>query len=393
MDRNLKGKFAIKSSRLIALLIGVLLVFGSHLSFAAIILHGNQVINAPRTYTNQVLDLTDGRFTIQTGGILTIQNSTIDITISPTNPFLVQMNDGSLILKNNIVNVKVSGISQIPSMRALYQLIAIQRGSLILEKNNVMIDTAFTVGFLDTLGSVATTGFKISGNTINNFHGGIYLNNSNDADVKENTFSNVSFSNIYNSGNLSNFNDNTFNFPGNLQFGNAIDIVNSDSITISNNVIASGSNDGISVMGANNLFIENNKITDNKAYGIIIYTPTMSEVKKNKYLSQLIPMNKMRLIPNTNIVISNNYISQNKYGLTGGVIERLIVTNNFFIQHFTDTSIRQYWTNNDNLLPFVSNLTWVDNIYKEAFTQENGGDNTQALQFVTFPQSGGVFIN
>jgi hypothetical protein len=63
-----------------------------------------------------------------------------------------------------------------------------------------------------------------------------------------------------------------------------------------------------------------------------------------------------------------------------------------FIQRFTDTSLRQFWTNNDNILPNVNSLTWVDNLYKEAFTQVNGGDNTSSLTFVTFPAHGGVYI-
>jgi hypothetical protein len=45
------------------------------------------------------------------------------------------------------------------------------------------------------------------------------------------------------------------------------------------------------------------------------------------------------------------------------------------------------------LLPSVTNLTWLNNTYKEAFTQDISGDNTPSLQFVNFPAHGGVFIN
>jgi hypothetical protein len=82
----------------------------------------------------------------------------------------------------------------------------------------------------------------------------------------------------------------------------------------------------------------------------------------------------------------------NRYGLTGGEISQLTVTNNTFIQKFAVSSLRQYWTNNDNLLPQVSNFTWSDNIYKEAFTQEVPGNNTNALQFKSFPKQGGVYL-
>lgn len=393
MKMNLRKNSGTKPVYLTNFFAGALLLLSGNTScLAAIVLHGNQIINAPTTYNNVTLDLTDGRFTVNTGGALNIQNSIIDITISPGNPFLVQMNNGSINLNNNKVNVKVTGISQNPNIKALYELIAIQQGGVTVTNNAFAIDTAFTVGLLETQGG-PTSGYKINNNSINSFHGGVYLVNSNNAEVNENEFMNVSFSNIFNTGNLSKFNGNIFSFPGNLQLGNAFDIVNSDGLTISNNVIASGSNYGISITGGSNLFIENNKITDGKSYAIVINTPAPAEINKNKYLSQLVPMKKIKLASNNNILISNNYIAQNKYGLTGGVIDRLIVTNNTFIQRFTDSSIRQYWTNNDNLLPSVDNLTWLDNQYKEAFTQDISGDNAASLQFVDYPAHGGVFIN
>ena len=38
----------------------------------------------------------------------------------------------------------------------------------------------------------------------------------------------------------------------------------------------------------------------------------------------------------------------------------------------------------------LTNFEWKNNLYKEAFTQVNGGDNSKSLQFVTFPKFGGV---
>lgn len=394
MKFNLRKKIITKPKNLVSIFTGTVLIFSNASCFAAIVLHGNQVINSPTAYNGVTLDLTDGRFTINTGGALNIQNSIINITVSPSNPFFVQMNNGNLALNNNKVNVKVSGIPQNSDTNASYQLVSVQQGSVNVINNAFVIDTPFTVGLFGTQGVSQTSGFKIDNNTISNFHGGVYLINSNHADVSGNEFTNVSFSNIYNNGNLSTFNGNTFIFPGNLKSGNAFDVVNSDSMTISNNIITSGSNYGINIMGGNNIFVENNKITDGNSYAINIQTPSLNEINKDKHLTQLMQIKKIKFtLANDNIVISGNYIAQNKYGLTGGMINRLLVTKNIFIQKFTDSSIRQFWTNNDNLLPLVTNLTWLNNVYKEAFTQENGGDNTPALQFVEFPAHGGVFIN
>jgi len=390
---KVKGRFSLKITHLVSYMVSILayLCFQTY-CFAAVVLHGNQVINTATTYNNTDLDLTDGRFTINTGGTLTIQNSTITMTISPTNPFLIQMNDGNLNFNNNKVIVKVSNIAQTPNTDALYRLINVTKGGVNITTNTFNIDTPYTVGLFLTQNNV-TSGYKINQNIINNFHGGIYLMNSNNAEVNGNEFTNVSFSNIFYSGNLSKFMRNIFSFPGNLQLGNAIDIVNSEGLTISHNVITSGSNYGISIIGGNKIFIEHNKITDGKSYAIIILTPESSLIRNNKYLSQLLPGKKQKFNQNSNISITNNYIAQNKYGLTSGAINTLIVTKNTFIQRFKDTSTRQYWTNNDNLLAGVVNLIWNDNIYKEAFTQDISGDNTPSLQFVNFPSHGGVFIN
>lgn len=370
-----------------------LLLFGFQTTaFADIILHGNQNINSPVTYDNETLNLTDGRFTVNPGGALSITNSTVNITISPANPFFVSLMSGSVKLMNTKVNVKTSGIPQNGDVKAAYKFFDVTQGAVSLDNNSFKINNPYTVSFFETKGTVTNTGYKINDNIIANFHGGLYLNNINEAEVNNNYFTNVSFANIFNSGDLSKFTNNIMSFPGNFKTGNAFDIINADGITISNNMINSGVNYGISITGGTNIFIDNNQITDCKSYAIYINTPTLKTMQKNQYLSALMPAFK-KLQENTNIVISNNYLAQNKYGLAAGDVNTLIVTNNIFIQKFSDTSIRQFWTNNDNLLPTVDNLIWSDNVYKEAFTQENGGDNTPALQFVSFPAHGGVVID
>lgn len=375
------------------LFLGTLFTFSSAM---AIDIHGNQVINTVKNYSNTHLDMTDGRFTIATGGILNILNSTIDITISATNPFFINLMNGKINLNNNIITVKSSSITQTPSTKALYELIKVVSGEVILLKNDFKVDTAYTVGLFETGNTNATNGFVFDSNKIENFHGGIYLYQANNSKITGNIFTDVSFSNIYHNGSLSNITGNIFNFPGNLRFGNALDIVDSDSLTVKDNIISSGSNEGITITGGNNIFIDDNKITDCRSYGIKINSPVMAEIRKNQSLLPFITAKKfntkMRFGSNSNILISNNYIALNRYGLTANMVSDLIVTKNHFIQKFSDSSIRQYWTNNDNLLMGVSNLTWLDNFYKEAFTQENGGDNTPALKFVEFPAHGGVVI-
>ncbi len=374
------------------LFIGTLLLFGLDAScFADVVLHGNQVITTPTVYNNVTLDLTDGRFTINQGGSLKITNSTINIQISSSNPFLIKLMQGGLDLENNKVNVRVTGLPQTPNSQAAYQLMNVVQGSLMLQKNLFVIGTPFTVGFLTTQGA-PTYNFMIKENSINNFHGGISLINSADAEVSFNKFANVSLANLFNNAKGSHIDSNLFLFPGNLHLGNAIDILNSECIKVTNNIISSGSNFGITVTGGDDILIENNKITDGKDFAIIINTPSLAAMNKNKYLLQFMPQKKIKFLENNNITVSNNYIEQNKFGLTGGLIDSLRVEDNIFIQRFNDPTSRQYWTNNDNLLPNVQHLTWNNNEYKEAFTQDNQGDNSMTLQFVSFPKQGGVVL-
>lgn len=387
-----KDKGSVKSACFLNFFIGIVLFIVSSISFASpVIIAGNKIITTPTTYNNVVLDMSNGRFTVNTGGSLHIENSTINITISPSNPYFGLLNNGNLTLKNNIVNVHISGITPNSAIKAAYQFIQVQLGNVNIDKNTFTADTFFTLCFLETT-TTNTNGFTITNNTIKNFHGGLYLVNSNNASVNDNIFENVSFTNILTMGNLSKFKRNLFSFPGNLILGDAFHVINSNGLIISDNVIASGSGYGIYIMGGQNLFIENNKITDGSSYAIFIDTPSLATISKYKHAAQLFSKRTMKTIANSNIAISNNYIAQNRYGLTGGTVDNLIVTNNIFIQRFVDSSTRQHWTNNDILLPLATNVTWLDNLYKEAFTQEVPGDNSNSLQFVSFPQHGGVFL-
>jgi parallel beta-helix repeat protein len=380
------------NSRLLSifkLFIILLLLSISNLVYADVVITGNQIITTPTLYKDTTLDMTNGRFTINPGGTLTIENCIVNVKISPTNPFFATLYKDALTLKKNIFNVVSDGITPDSNIQSAYTLIRVNdTASLSITDNSFVVDKAYTVGFLTTQ-NTPNNGFVISNNVVKNFHGGIYLSGLTNTTIHDNKFDRVSFANIYLSGSLAEIDNNIFTFPGNLAVGDGIDLVNANSVNLHHNIIASAAGYGIMMMGSQNITLNNNKITDGFSYGIFIRNPGL--VSKDKYLSQLYRKTKPQF-SNDNISISNNYIAQNRYGLTAETINNLIVINNMFIQHFDDSSVRQFWTNNDNLLPFVSNLTWSNNYYKEAFTQEVPGDNTNALQFVSFPEHGGVYL-
>lgn len=362
----------------------------SSISYAATItITGNHIITTPTVYQNSTLEMSDGRFTINAGGSLTLDNCVVNIKISPTNPFLVLANQGNINFNKTVFNVTSEGITPNPSTRSAYNLIDINIGNLSLTDNAFTINNEYTVGVLTTQNS-PNNGFVITNNSFKHFHGGIYLSQVMNPMINNNKFERVSFANIYFSGSLAQISNNFLAFPGNVAVGDGIDLVNANSVTISNNIISSSAGYGILMMGAQNISINNNKITDGFSYGIYIRNPALL-TSKDQYLKQLYKKTKAQLTNNT-ITLTNNYIEQNRYGLAGETVDNLIVTNNIFIQRFDDSSVRQFWTNNDNLLPFASNLIWSSNYYKEAFTQEVPGDNTNALQFLVFPEHGGVYL-
>ncbi len=380
-----------KSNSLIGKCVTGVILLGSSCAFAQdVVINGNQLVNSSIAYKNVTLDMTQGEFTVGKDAILTIENSVINVGISPTNPFFVYVKQGRLNLKNSTVNATVKNINPTPNAQATRQLISVDQGLVSITNNKFDIDTAFTVSLLKTNPLYLTHQFTINGNTIKNFHGGIYLRASNNAEVKNNTFERVSLSNIYNYGDLNLYQNNIFSFAGNLTRGDAFDIINSTSVLITDNIIASSAGYGIYVEGAKNLLIDDNKITDNMAYGI--YVSTAATASKNTVITDVMPINKMIAITNQNIIVSNNYIALNKFGLASEAAQKFTVTSNTFIQKFSTKAARQFWTNNDNLLKNVTNLAWTNNLYKEAFTQVNGDSNLLALKFVPFPVSGGVAL-
>ncbi|MDX1901434.1 MAG: right-handed parallel beta-helix repeat-containing protein [Gammaproteobacteria bacterium] len=358
----------------------------------AVTLNADQIIDKPTTYDNETLNLTNG-FMIKPGGILTIENSTVNIIISPYTPYFAYLTSGELILKNDTFNVTTESITPNPSAPTLYQLIKVDQGVVTATQSSFSVDNPFSVGFLTTNPTYPTKRFSITDNTIQNFHGGVYLANSDNAKVNGNSFLQVSLSNIFDMGSMGEFDNNIFTFPGNLSFGDAIDLVDSKGVNVTNNIIQSSSNLGIQVMGGQQIVIDNNKLTDGLSYAISI--KNSADVKSSRALALFMtahPTLKRAMAPSSDVTVSNNFIAQNRYGLTASGVDKLVVTNNMFIQKFSDDASRQFWTNNDLLLATSFNITWTNNFYKEAFTQDNAGDNKRALQYVPFPAHGGVVL-
>lgn len=221
-----------------------------------------------------------------------------------------------------------------------------------------------------TTTTLATNNIHITDNFIDNLHGGILLRNTHHALIRNNRFQRTSSSNIFIiEGTDTLIEKNTILFAGNNNVGDSIDVVNSDHINLFQNYIASDSCYSIVISGSKNIIIHQNKILGGITYAIYL-TPAL----------------------NTNVTVTNNYFLQNRYGLAGKSIDGLIVKNNLFVQRFRDNASRQFWTNNDLLFRDTANLTWQNNFYKEAYSQDMNGNNKQASKLVEFPLHGGVVL-
>lgn len=367
-------------------------IFCSYSCFAnRVKLDGEIVIDQPTVYKNATLDMSQTRFIITNNATLDIENSTINSTISPTNPFFITVENGSLIFKNNQVNVTAKDIPSNPDSIASYYLLKIQQGNVNIVANKCVTNHFFSTGFLLSVATYTTMGLIITDNKIYNFHGGIYLNNSNHAWISHNLFSSVSYASILNIGNYNTITKNVLLITGNGYDGNGIDIVQSHDVLVSNNFISNDSCYSILILQSQNVVLDRNMITSGITYGIAIF-PSLGPYS---HLAHLIPFMKSHLknqLINKNIKITRNYLSQNRFGIAATDMDSLTVKNNYFLQRFLDDPSRKFWTDNTNLLINVSNLIWENNLYKEAYTQEVPGNNIRSLAFVNFPITGGVTL-
>jgi hypothetical protein len=372
--------------------VGLLLFLSSCSVYAEVIAH-NTIISTPTTFSNTTLDMSHGNFIVKNGASLTIENSTINGTVSPDNPTLISVELGSIKLINNQVAITSVGIEPDPKLEADYYAIKVGRASGQISANSFIVDKQFTVGFFTTSSILPARNFTISGNSFQNFHGVLYLLNSSNTIIDNNVLRLNSSGNIVVVGNKSKITNNYIYFSGLNQLGDGIDLIGAEEVTVAKNNLFTPTSVGIAIVLSRNILLDSNIITGGITYGINIYTNS-DMADSNKFAGRILArLNKKLILQSTNesITIRNNALGQNRYGIAATDVSNLVVVNNYFTQRFDDAASRKFWTDNNILLKNVIGLVWQDNLYKEAFTQVNGGDNSMT-QIVPFPASGGVVL-
>ena len=348
---------------------------------------GKTIISKPTVYKNVDLDLTEGYFYILNNASLTIQDSTIQGTISPTNPALILLGQGQLIMERNQVNVGTEHIPLDPTIVPPYQFIFVMNGNVQLKNNSFSIFQPYAAVLLST-SRTPTTDFILQDNIIHTFHGGFYLTNSKNALISGNHFWNTSNSNIFMLANsFDTVKDNVMTFAGNNYSGDGIDVVNSDHILVTDNSIYNDTCYAILITSSQNIIVDKNIIADGVTYAIFL-TPTLPQtwLKAFPWLKSSLNM------ASENISITNNYLLQNRYGLSATNVIGLIVKNNLVSERFKDAHERQFWTNNDNMFQNIQQITWDNNWYRESFSQEINGSNELSYKFVSFPLHNGIIL-
>lgn len=350
-------------------------------------------------YSNVTLDLTNGSFVISNQATLTLINCNIISTITPTLPNSIYVDDGTLILQNNTFTVSTHNIPVIPGKQSIYNVILFSKGQLAMTDNHFTIVQAYTVGLFSTKGN-PTSNFVIQRNRIHQFHGGIYISDSQHAIISDNYLTQISNGNIViiRGGNHI-IQNNTVLHSGNNAVGDAIDIFDADNVLVQNNYLSLGSCYIMLVLRSQNIIIDHNKIIGGITYALLV-TPTfgLKNAELKRYLNQIADLYPaLEKIENNylnkNIIITNNYLTLNRFSLAIQSTEGLIVKNNVMIQRFNNDSDRQFWTNNDNIFKDNTQITWENNLYKEAYTQSISDTNRISNQFVPFPLHGGVILS
>ncbi len=393
-------QFRIKTHLLSYYFIGLLLLLVSHVSFAQpIVIPPNTVISHSKTYDNVTLDMTNGSFIIKNNATLTINNSIINGNLSKKNPILITVENGNLQVANSQAIIKAIDVTPHPLTQSLYYMIQVAMGGLTMTGNSFQIDQPFAAGLLITTSSIPTSGFKILNNKFERFHGVLYLISTDNALVSKNTFMKNTYGNMVIIGSNSQITQNTIYFSGNNRLGNSIDVIDSNNINVSQNLLFTPTCHGIYVFNSTNVVVDSNRVSGGITYAVNVFThpETLAGNQKltsddSDYLKSIMGTYKMKNVTSANITITNNYMSQNRYGIAASDVSGLNISNNISIQRFVDNDARQFWTNNNILLQNVTGLTWSNNLYKEAFTQEEGGDNSKSLSFIAFPQTGGVSL-
>lgn len=373
--------------------ITTLYLFFSYSAYA-IVIGPNTIISTSTTISNTTVDLTAGNFIVKEGATLTLQNNTITGTLSAANPNLISVERGTLTMLNNRVSIDTSSITPMPGTEATYYAIRLGRASTSLIKNEFIANQPLRGGLLTTSLILPANNITIDDNSFENFHGVLYLLNSHNTNVLFNLFKLNSSGNLVIVGSNAAISDNRFYFSGRNKLGDAIDIIDSENIKVTKNVVFTPTSQGIAVVLSRDLVIDSNTISGGITYAINLLS---NEGIKNSspYLANVISgLQKQGLkhrVTN-DITISRNFMSQNRYGIAATNVDNLTVTGNYFSQRFNSIAERKFWTDNSILLRNVTALLWQDNFYKEAFTQENGGDNSLTENIVPFPATGGITL-
>ena len=350
----------------------------------------NTVISYPRTYDGVTLDLSHGSFIIRDNATLTIKNRVINGTLSKSNPILFSVETGQLNFDHNQVNVKTDDLPQHPKEQSLQYVIMLGLGSLNLNGSAFQIDSIFTAGLLVTTATIPSSNIKITHNKFERFHGVLYLIASDNALVQDNTFMRNSYGQIVIIGNNDKVIHNTILFSGNYHLGNSIDVIDSNNITISKNLLFTPTCHGIYIMSSHDVVIDSNRISGGITYAMNVLSFPERLDADDLYLTKIAANYKMKNTLSSNIKITNNYMSQNRFGVAASDTDGLTVKNNIFIQRFEDAEARKFWTDNSILLQNITGLVWINNLYKEAYSQAINGDNSHSSSFVVFPQTGGI---
>jgi len=372
--------------------IGIIFLLLANTCFAEnIIIAPNTVISHSRSYNNATLDMTNGSFIINNNATLTITNCIINGNISKKNPLLITVDKGKLNLSHNNFNIKSVGIDPHPTTQSLHYVIQLAHGGLNMDSNSFVVDHSFEVGLLITSADIQTTGINIVRNTFERFHGVIYLLGTDNALISDNILTKNTYGNIVIIGSNSKILGNTIYYSGNNRLGNSIDLIDSNNILVSKNLLLTPTCHGIYVFNSSNVVLDSNRVNGGITYAMSIITYP-EKLKTDDEIMPLVLKHTFKNVISQNITITNNFMSQNRYGIAATDVNGLDVENNIFIQRFEDVDARKFWTNNNILLQNVSQLTWVNNMYKEAFTQEVNGDNTKTDILIPFPKTGGISL-
>jgi parallel beta-helix repeat protein len=382
--KNIKLKFSYY--------LGIILFLVSNVCLAqTIIIPPNTVISHSKSYNNVTLDLTNGSFIITNNATLTISNSIVNGNLSKNSPLLINVDKGNLSLSNNQFDIKSVDIAPHQTTQSLHYVIQIGMGGLNMTGNRFQIDEPFTAGLLITTSTLPTANINIVNNKFERFHGVLYLISTDNALISGNTFFKNSYGNLVVIGSNSKIIGNTIYFSGSNRLGNAIDVIDSNNILVSKNLILTPTCHGIYVFNSTDVVVDLNRISGGITYAMNILS-NPETLTPSEYVKEIIRNHKMKNLISSNITITNNYMSQNRYGIAASDVNGLTVQNNIFIQRIEDNNARKFWTDNNVLLQNVTSLIWTNNLYKEAFTQAVGDNNSKSFSFVTFPQAGGVSL-